>query len=143
MTGKIWMHLDGNWVKSPVDPDAPQTRSAPARLFRLLNDGEFSLIECWLDEGKNRLSISPGDPHRIFVGNWTNDDGRVLVTYRLMFTLVEPVDGEQIPGSPQQGALRLTGALMDFEGTVYEEAKINSGEYEGFVRPHRPALQGR
>ncbi|MDQ3280965.1 MAG: hypothetical protein M3Q69_06100 [Acidobacteriota bacterium] len=136
------MHVDGEWSVSPPDPDTPSTRSAPATLMYLSTDHKFSMLQCWvIDSGGKMLAISPGDPHRIFIGRWSGDDDAITVKYRLVYELVQPVGGGKYPGSEETGAIKLRGKVLDFKRVEYSAANVSLQQYEDFIRPERSKLK--
>jgi hypothetical protein len=137
--GKVWLHVEGDWITSPNDPDTPSIRSAPATMIRLSADHEFSMLQGWITEYRKSLSISPGDPHRVFIGKWAVKEQAINVVYRLVYELVQPVGGTY-PGPEQNGTIVLTGKSIRFLGIIYKESSVPLKTYEEFIAPERTRL---
>jgi hypothetical protein len=141
IVGKIWMHIDGDWVRPPADMGYPNAYgSAPATLLRFRNDHEFSIVQGWVIRSDNQFSISGGDPHRVLIGLWTPATAGTDVTYRLIYELVQPVGGGKYPGAEQKGHIAINGGAISFDGVGYEPSTIALTNYEDFVAPERAKL---
>jgi|GEM_PF-3449967 len=140
VVGKVWMHIDGDWVRPPANVGYPSDYgSAPATLFRIRNDHEFTIVQGWVIRSDKRFSISAGDPHRVLIGTWTATAAGADVTYRLVYELVQPVGGKY-PGSEQRGRIAVMNGALNFDGLRYEPSNIGMTNYEEFVGPERAKL---
>lgn len=140
--GKVWMHVDGAWVHPPADLGYPSDYgSAPATLTRFTTNSEFSMLQCWIIQNDKKLSISSGDPHRVFIGRWTTNDSNVTVSYRLVYELVQPVGGGQYPGAEQKASLAIINNTIKLAGVTYTKAAVDPRNYEEFIGPERAKLR--
>lgn len=139
LVGKIFWRLEGEWSSSPppYDEHSPQIRSAPATMFRLSPNSEFSMLQGFVVESQGRLSISAGDPHRVFIGTWTPGGRGADVTYRLVYELVQPVGGGSYPGPEKRGVVLAVASQGVFDGKHYDQLRIDPSNYEEFIAPQR------
>lgn len=138
VTDTVWMHVDGEWERPPAGMGYPKAYgSAPATLIRFTANREFSMLQCWVVGTGARLSISPGDPHRVFLGTWTATGGGADVIYRLVDELVQPAGGGRYPGPETGGAMEIRRGAVWFGGVQYQKSRIDATKYEEFVGPQR------
>ncbi len=134
---KVWMHLDGPWQSPPPDLEL-KTRTAPATLFRLSKNGEFSLIRCYvIEQADKSLLISSGDGQVISIGTWKEDASGITATYRLVDQMVEPVGGTKYPGPDETRNIVLAGGSLRFDGKLFDVARFAMADYEEFIAPVR------
>lgn len=142
IVGGIWMHVDGDWVSSPPDPDIPRVRSAPATLVHFSSDGGFSMLRCYVIEHANTLAISRGDPHMIYIGQWSQAESGIRTRHRLMYEKVQPVGGGKYPGPEETSTASMVGKALHINGKRYIDVskQVDAAEYEEFIAPVRKQL---
>jgi hypothetical protein len=142
VTGKVWMHADGEWQHPPADADYPNNyRSAPVTLIRFTSDHEFSVMHCWIIEDAKKLTISNGDGQAISIGTWSEDAAEVVTKFRRVYETVPPVGGDKYPGSEERATASVVGHRVQFNGKLFDEAKsLDVRSYEEFIGPERTKL---
>ncbi len=99
---RVWVYQHTRWEKAPPEVESRiSTASATVLYFR--DDGKFGMVDCFLIKGRRSLGISNGDGLNIYVGEWSEKDGVINVSYRLVERTVRMI-GETLP-SPVQTAI--------------------------------------
>jgi hypothetical protein len=79
-----WIHFDGSWIDVPEGIGPPGMRSAPATVVEFEGNGHFLMVQCWINDFRNgQYRISGGDPYRLFVGSWTEENNQRHVKFKL------------------------------------------------------------
>ncbi len=125
---RIWVHQYTRWEKAPPEVESRiSTASATVLYFRA--DGKFRMVDCLLIKGKRSLGISNGDGLNIYIGEWSERDNVINVSYRLIERTV-PMIGEVLPSPVRTSTVTFKGkrnrsakisplARLTFEGKEY------------------------
>jgi hypothetical protein len=128
----LWMRLDSTWKPSPPEIGYEE-ETARARLLRLHQDGQVSLLACLLRRNKLDTSLSPADGYAVYRGSWHQENGRVIVRY--------VKTEEMIPSSAPpfseflESFLTVNGTSISLGKIVFKRSEILSlAQYDDFVK---------
>jgi hypothetical protein len=129
----VWIHFDKEWVNAPKDVGPPGLKNAPVTLLSFKEHGRLFVLQCWISTYDGApYHISPGDPYRVFLGEWVDVNGRRQITYRL-----KSVEHTELPDDAE-GVFRFESAInerktFEFDGKAYRPSKrmvANLDEFE-------------
>lgn len=113
----VWIPTDLHWDQHELAPKGLKMASAEVLYFG--PRGEFKRDDCLLLRQSGHVTISNGDGHVEYEGNWQAQGSGAEVTYRLTRRTVE-MKGEQLPGPELKDRAILKGNRLQFGGRTFQ-----------------------
>ena len=79
----VWITQSIKWEEPPAPYNRTQ-RYGYAKVLYFGSDGKFGMIECVLIKKSDSLAISAGDGQNVYAGEWSEQNGILTVSYRLV-----------------------------------------------------------
>ena len=94
-SGMAWVSLEGEFRKPRDGDEFPA--AAWGRVVQLERNGDFSILQCLLLRGRDWVTISVGDPHTAFLGEWREDHQGYVAEYVKVDETIRVLDSTLAP----------------------------------------------
>jgi hypothetical protein len=116
----VYMSRVSAWKVAPPEAEIEES-SAGARVFMLSSDGKFSLVECTVRKFEGKVSISPGDGEKVYLGSWTKVSGEIQLKYVKILESISSVDGIDAPFKfVRQSRITRNNGVFRLDGSPFE-----------------------
>ena len=116
-----WMPVNAEWRKIPPEIE-PDTSTASMQVLYFEPGGRVAAIGCVIYRHPGqRDAMSAGDGHSVSIGDWHEENGRIVARWRLIFRDVQKV-GEQLPGPWTNHILTLKADKLSINGETSRRA---------------------
>jgi hypothetical protein len=142
-SGMAWVRLEGDF-RSPHDGDEfPAT--AWAHVVQLERNGDFSILQCLLLKGHDRITISVGDPHTTFLGEWRENPQGYVAEYVKVDEKIRVLDSTLAPfGRRYSDRVSMDGdSLMVGSERFMRMPAFPQPQYDDWITRARSAFAGK